>query len=204
MTARTGDGGDRGGRSELRRAGGDPGEVAVLGSARLGADDPAWAVASDVGAGLARAGATVVTGGYGGLMAAAAAGAVSAGGRVVGLPMRAWTHLEPDPQLTELRWAASYAERLAVLLACGAVVAIDGGVGTLSELAVVWAAAQTEPGAPTVVAVGARWRALRDGLARSLVAGDEDFALVRWAPDAATAVSLALDAPTSSPLGARG
>jgi hypothetical protein len=181
-----------------------PGEVAVLGSARLGADDPAWAVASDVGAGLARAGATVVTGGYGGLMAAAAAGAVGAGGRVVGLPMSAWTHLDPDPQLTELRWAASYAERLAVLLDCRAVIAVDGGVGTLSELAVVWAAAQTEPGAPVVVAVGARWRKLLDGLAGALIVGDADMALVRWAPDAAAAVSLALDSSTSSPLGARG
>jgi hypothetical protein len=54
------------------------------------------------------------------------------------------------------------------------------------------------------VAVGPRWRSLLDGLARSLVAAADDFALVRWAPDAPTGVSLALDSPTSSPLGARG
>jgi uncharacterized protein (TIGR00725 family) len=180
-----------------------PGEVAVLGSARLTADDPAWAVAQEVGGRLADAGAVVVTGGYGGLMAAAAGGAARAGGRVVGLPMRGWTHLEPDPNLTELRWAASYAERLAVLLSCRAVIALDGGVGTLSELAVVWGAAQTEPGAPVVVAVGTRWRALLDALAGELIVGEADLALVRWAADAETAVAHALDAP-SQPLGAHG
>lgn len=179
-------------------------EVAVLGSARLSTADPAWAMADDLGARLARAGMTVVTGGYGGLMAAAAGGAARAGGRVVGLPMRAWTHLEPDPNLTELRWAANYAERLAHLLACRAVVALDGGVGTLSELAVVWAAAQTEPGAPVVVAVGGRWRNLLAGLARDLVVDAADVRLVQWAPDPAAAVALALREPSAPPPGARG
>ena len=180
-----------------------PGEIAVLGSARLGADDPAFAVAEEVGARLACAGAVVMTGGYGGLMAAAAGGAARAGGHVVGLPMSAWTHLTPDPSHAELRWAESYAERLGALLSCRAVIAVDGGVGTLSELSVVWAAAQTEADAPVVVAVGERWRALLDALAADLVVAAEDMALVRWAPDAERAVAAALDAP-SSPLGARG
>jgi len=179
-------------------------EVAVLGSARLSAADPAWAVAEDLGARLAGAGMTVVTGGYGGLMAAAAGGAARAGGRVVGLPMRAWTHLEPDPNLTELRWATSYAERFGHLLACRAVVALDGGVGTLSELAVVWAAAQTEPGAPVVVTVGGRWRSLLEALAGELVVDAADVRLVQWAPDAAAAVALALRQPAGPPPGARG
>jgi uncharacterized protein (TIGR00725 family) len=181
------------------------GTVAVLGSARLGPEDPAAAVAEAVGRGLAEAGATVMTGGYGGLMAAAARGAAAAGGRVVGLPMRGWTHLEPDPSCGELRWADDYPQRLAALLGCAAVVALDGGVGTLSELAVVWAAAQTEAGAPRVVAVGERWRRLLDALGAELLAGPADLALVRWAPDAGAAVALALaPAPPAAPTGARG
>jgi uncharacterized protein (TIGR00725 family) len=177
--------------------------VAVLGSARLGPEDPAWALAEAVGQGLAAAGCAVMTGGYGGLMAATAAGAGRAGGHVIGLPMRGWGDLVPDAGCAELRWAESYPERLGALLSCDAVIALDGGVGTLSELAVVWAAAQTEPGAPRVVAVGERWRALLDGLAASLVAGPGDFALVAWAADAREAVALALEPAAEAP-GARG
>jgi len=175
--------------------------VAVLGSARLGLDDPEWEVAVAVGRGLVEAGCAVMTGGYGGLMSATASGA--RGGVVIGLPMRGWSALTPDPGCTELRWSDSYPERLAALLSCDAVIALDGGVGTLSELCVVWAAAQTEPGAPRVVVVGPRWRTLMDGLAASLVAGPDDFALVAWAEDAAQAVALALE-PAALPPGARG
>jgi hypothetical protein len=175
--------------------------VAVLGSARLGLDDPEWDVAVAVGRGLVAAGCAVMTGGYGGLMSATASGA--RGGVVIGLPMRAWTTLTPDPGCTELRWADSYPERIAALLSCDAVIALDGGVGTLSELAIVWAAAQTEPGAPRVVVVGPRWRALLDGLAEALIAGPDDFALVAWAEDAAQAVASALE-PAAAPPGARG
>jgi hypothetical protein len=175
--------------------------VAVLGSARLGPEDPAWALAEAVGRGLVAAGCAVMTGGYGGLMAATATGA--RGGTVIGLPMRGWADLVPDAGCTELRWAESYPERLGALLSCDAVIALDGGVGTLSELAVVWAAAQTERGAPRLVAVGARWRALLDGLAANLVAGAGDLALVVWAADAQAAVARALE-PATTPPGARG
>ncbi len=175
--------------------------VAVLGSARLGLDDPEWEVAGAVGRGLVEAGCAVMTGGYGGLMSATASGA--RGGVVIGLPMRAWTTLTPDPACTELRWSDSYPERLAALLSCDAVIALDGGVGTLSELAVVWAAAQTEADAPRVVVVGERWRAILDGLAASLVAGPADFELVAWAENAEQAVVLALE-PAAIPPGARG
>jgi uncharacterized protein (TIGR00725 family) len=175
--------------------------VAVLGSARLGPGDPEWDVAVAVGRGLADAGCAVMTGGYGGLMSATASGA--RGGVVIGLPMRAWTALVPDPGCTELRWSDSYPERLAALLSCDAVIALDGGVGTLSELAVVWAAAQTEAGAPRVVVVGERWRTILNALRTSLVAGPDDFALVAWARDAERAVALALE-PAAAPPGARG
>jgi len=168
--------------------------VAVLGSARLESGHAAWRVAEEVGERLARAGATVVTGGYGGLMAAAGRAAAAAGGDVVGLPMRGWDTLTPDTHCTELRWVAGYDERLRELLACDAVIACDGGVGTLSELAVAWAAAQTEPGAPRVVTVGAHWEALLEAFSADLVIGERDRALVTAAPDAEHAVLAALDA----------
>ncbi len=116
----------------------------------------------------------MVTGGYGGLMAAAARGASAAGGRTVGLPMRAWQHLTPDPSAAGLRWSVSYTERLGHLLAARVAIALPGGVGTLAEASAVWAAAQTEPGAAQLVLVGPAWRALMAAFAEQLVVGAKD------------------------------
>jgi uncharacterized protein (TIGR00730 family) len=183
-----------------------PAEIAVLGSARIGEGDPRHDDAQRLGGLLAAQGWTVVTGGYGGLMAAVARGASAAGGRTVGLPMRDWRHLTPDAGCAELRWSASYAERLAHLLATRVAIALPGGVGTLAEAAAVWAAAQTEPGAAQLVLVGPAWRALMDEFARHLVIGEQDLALPVVVDEVGTvipAVQRLLDSPAAR-LGARG
>jgi uncharacterized protein (TIGR00725 family) len=87
-----------------------------------------------VGAALARGGATVVTGGRGGVMAAASRGAAGAGGLVVGLLPGAdrsdanrWVTVALPTGLGEARNAL-------VVRAADAVVAVGGGHGTLAEL----------------------------------------------------------------------
>jgi predicted Rossmann-fold nucleotide-binding protein len=124
-----------------------------------------------------------MTGGYGGLMAVASRAAAEAGGKVIGLPMSAWTELEPNEWNDELRWSATYPERLAHLLAADAVVVLDGGIGTLSEAAVVWAALQTEPAAPDLVFLGASWRPVLESLAAHLAINERDLALVTICAD---------------------
>ena len=183
-----------------------PVEIAVLGSARIGPGDPRHDDAQRLGGLLAAQGWTVVTGGYGGLMAAVAKGASAAGGQTVGLPMREWRHLTPDAGCAELRWSASYAERIGYLLATSVAIALPGGVGTLAEASGVWAAAQTEPGAAQLVLVGPAWRALMDAFARELVIGEQDLALPVVVEDvgaAIPAVRRLLDTPATA-LGARG
>jgi len=183
-----------------------PVEIAVLGSARIGPGDPRHDDAGRLGGLLAAQGWTVVTGGYGGLMAAVARGAATAGGRTVGLPMRDWRHLTPDAGCAELRWSASYAERLGHLLASRVAIALPGGVGTLAEASGVWAAAQTEPGAAQLVLVGRAWRALMDVFARELIIGEQDLALPVFVAEigaAVPAVRRLLNTPAAT-LGARG
>jgi uncharacterized protein (TIGR00725 family) len=153
--------------------------VGVIGSARLSAESPEWTVGEELGRLLAAAGCIVVTGGYGGLMAAVSKGAAGAGGHVVGLPMRSWPHLTPNQWNRELEWADGYPARLASLLGCQAVVALDGGIGTLSELAVVWAASQTEPAPLRLVAIGEKWRRVLEVIRESLVVDARDLALVQ-------------------------
>jgi uncharacterized protein (TIGR00725 family) len=163
--------------------------VGVLGSARLGPsrDEPGgpaderWELARRVGAALAGQGWSVMTGGYGGLMEAAASGAASQGGHVLGLPMRPWTSLRPSPHASQLLWCDTYPERFGHLLDCDAVVALDGGIGTIAELTVAWSVRQTEPRAPALVAAGAGWPALLATIAEQMIVGPEDLALVSTA-----------------------
>jgi uncharacterized protein (TIGR00725 family) len=164
----------------------------VLGSARLGPGDERWDLAHRVGAALAGRGWSVMTGGYGGLMEAAASGAASHGGHVVGLPMRPWSGLTPNPHASQLLWSDTYPERLDHLLGCDAVVALDGGIGTIAELTVVWSVRQTEPRAPAVVVAGRGWPALLATIAEQMVVDAADLTLVAIA-ETAEDVSGAID-----------
>ncbi len=154
-------------------------EIAVLGSARIDPPDPRWEMAHRMGRLLAEHGFAVVTGGYGGLMSAVSQGVHESGGRVIGLPMRHWDKLEPNRWNAELRWSDGYGTRLDHLLRCAGVVALPGGVGTLSEMAVMWAAAQTEPNPPPIVLLGDGWPVLIKAIGEQLVVGPDDLRLLR-------------------------
>jgi hypothetical protein len=157
--------------------------VAVIGSARLSLPDPRCVLAEQIGEAIAARGWAIMTGGYGGLMAVASRAAAEAGGKVIGLPMSGWTNLKPNEWNHELRWSDTYPERLAHLLAADAVVVMDGGIGTLSEAAIVWAALQTEPAAADLVFLGAGWPPVLQSLASHLVIDDRDLALVTICAD---------------------
>lgn len=163
--------------------------VAVLGSSRLAEDHEWWQRAHELGALLAAAGYTVVTGGYGGLMAAVSRGAHEAGGHVIGLPMRGWRALTPNPWNDELRWADDYGSRLAHLLRCEAVLALPGGVGTLAEMFTTWAAVQTEPEAPALVVLGEGWAPLLDVTRTHFLVTASDAALMYQASTPADAIA---------------
>jgi uncharacterized protein (TIGR00730 family) len=181
-------------------------EIGVIGSARIDTHDSRYTDAVRLGRALATEGWTVVTGGYGGLMGATSSGASAAGGHTVGLPMSDWKHLTPDASNAELRWAADYAARLRHLLAADVVVALPGGIGTLSEAAMVWAAAQTENDAAQLLLVGDAWRGVRDAIGAGLVVDSDDLALARCVAtvdDVVGAVHQLLDRP-STVRGARG
>lgn len=107
--------------------------VAVIGAGEC--DARVAARAREVGRRLAEAGRVVLTGGLGGVMAAASEGAREAGGLVLGLLPGA------DPaaanRWVEIAIATGLGEARNVLIAntAEAFVAISGGYGTLSEIA---------------------------------------------------------------------
>jgi uncharacterized protein (TIGR00725 family) len=107
--------------------------IAVVGS---GDDDPAIEAAAEaVGAGIGAAGAVLVCGGLGGVMAAACRGARAAGGRTVGLlpglhrdSANEWVDIAIPTGLGEAR-------NTVIVRAADVVIAIGGEYGTLSEIA---------------------------------------------------------------------
>jgi uncharacterized protein (TIGR00730 family) len=154
--------------------------IGVLGSGRIEPGDARHAAAVTLGGALARAGYDVATGGYGGLMGAVSQGAADAGGRVVGLTMRAWSELRANRWVTDEIVAEDWFDRLRRLAACDVLVALEGGLGTLAELSTAWANAQTDPETnPPLVLVGPAWAELAAAIERLLVVDGRDIALVR-------------------------
>ncbi|HVM70057.1 MAG TPA: TIGR00725 family protein [Gaiellaceae bacterium] len=134
------------------------------------ASDAELAIAEDVGAGIAEAGAVLVCGGLGGVMEAACRGARSKLGTTVGfLPgddrdeANGWVQHAIPTGLGEGR-------NLLVVRAADAVIAIGGAWGTLSEIALAM-----KRGTP-VIGVGtwelARAGAPGDGIVRAGSAGE--------------------------------
>jgi uncharacterized protein (TIGR00730 family) len=109
--------------------------VTMFGSARFGEHHPHYALARQVGAGLARAGFTVMTGGGPGIMEAANRGAKDAGGRSVGCNIELPHEQQPNPYLD--RWVTFrhfYVRKLMLVKYSYAFIALPGGFGTLDEI----------------------------------------------------------------------
>jgi len=107
--------------------------VAVVGGSSCTSEEAEWATA--VGRLIAKGGAVLLCGGLGGVMEAAAQGAQQAGGLTVGLlPGSDPAHANPH---IEVALATGMGEMRNALLvrAADAVIAIGGGWGTLSEIA---------------------------------------------------------------------
>jgi len=151
-------------------------QIAVIGPS--GASGAELAAAREVGAGLARAGALVLCGGMGGVMAAAVDGARTAGGLAVGiLPGEDRTGAAPGLGVAVLTGVGE-ARNVILVRSADAVIAVGCSWGTLSEIAIAMGR-----GTPVVMIGG--WT-LRDQEGRP-VPGPLPAA------DPAEAVALALD-----------
>jgi uncharacterized protein (TIGR00725 family) len=104
-------------------------QVAVVGSGTEHED-----TAERVGRLLAERGATVVTGGLGEVMAAAARGAKSAGGTTIGI-LPGETRTDANPWLDHVVVTGiGHGRNLAVVASGDAVIAVGGRYGTLAEI----------------------------------------------------------------------
>jgi uncharacterized protein (TIGR00725 family) len=107
--------------------------VAVVGGGRCSPQEANLAEA--VGRHLAEAGATLICGGLGGVMAAACRGARAAGGLTIGvLPGFSASDANPDVDIPVVTGLGE-ARNLIIVRTASAVVAVGGEFGTLSEIA---------------------------------------------------------------------
>ena len=110
-------------------------QVTVVGAAEC--DERLAQLAFETGQELARSGAILLCGGRGGVMSAACAGARAGGGLTIGvLPGADAAESPPNPHLDVALWSGlGQARNLVLVLSGRAVIAIGGGWGTLSEVA---------------------------------------------------------------------
>jgi uncharacterized protein (TIGR00730 family) len=171
--------------------------VTVFGGSNPKPGSPAYLNACELGRLLALAGHTVLTGGYIGTMEAVSKGTNEAGGHVVGVTceeIENWRKVRANAWVQEERRFITLEERLNELVhACDAAIALPGGPGTLTEIALTWnlmivASISPKP----LILLGAGWSSVMESFFTSF----EDYVpqyqrdLLRFAPDIQTAVAL--------------
>src|SRR5215510_458178 len=165
--------------------------VTIFGGSKCVETDVEYGQARRVGQLLAEAGFTICTGGYLGVMEAASRGAREAGGRVLGIVMNQFK-AEPNRFLTDKVATAHFYERLQRLITRSVgFIAIRGGMGTVTELSLVWNKIQTRviPPRPLVL-LGECWRPVVKSWRDNLVVSDADIAAIDFAETAEEAVAI--------------
>jgi uncharacterized protein (TIGR00730 family) len=172
-------------------------KITVFGGSQPKEGDASYAEAYELGKLLALAGHTVLTGGYIGTMEALSRGAYEAGGHVIGVTcadIEAWRAVKPNAWVKEERRFATMQERLnELVLACDAAIALPGGPGTLTEVALTWnmMIVNSIPPKPLIL-TGAGWRSVMESFYNSfdVYIPQSQRELLHFAADVKSAISL--------------
>ncbi|MFL6229865.1 MAG: LOG family protein, partial [Pyrinomonadaceae bacterium] len=168
--------------------------VTIFGGAKCQEDSVEYEQARRVGQLLAEQGITICTGGYLGVMEAASRGAHERGGRVLGIVMNQFKS-EPNRYLTDKVASAHFYERLQHLITRSVgFVAIRGGMGTVTELSLVWNKIQTRVIEPRpLVLLGDCWKPVVEAWQQHLAVSDADVSLLDFAETPEAAVEIILE-----------
>ena len=112
--------------------------ITIFGSAKPIKNDEQYLTAYNLGKNLALNGFDICTGGFNGIMEAASKGAVEGGGEAIGVTVNLWGG-KTNKFITKEIVCNSLFERINKLIELGDGFAVlQGGTGTLLELAAVW------------------------------------------------------------------
>ena len=140
-----------------------PKVVSVFGSSAPQPGTADYESARTLGRLLAEGHCTVQTGGYSGIMAGASQGAHEAGGHVIGVTSTQIEQFRPAPAnqwVKEEIKCQTLRERLLYLVDhSDGFIVMPGGIGTLSEMALVWSFVQVGELSPRpIITVGGLWQ----------------------------------------------
>jgi uncharacterized protein (TIGR00730 family) len=174
--------------------------VSIFGSARVPEGDPLYEQARELGALLANAGVTVITGGGPGLMEATNRGAFEAGGESIGtgieLPFEQGVN---DYVNVGLEFRYFFVRKMMFVKYASGFVFLPGGFGTLDELFEVLTLVQTGKMTKPIVLVGSdHWAGMVDWLQDVLVRDGRisapDLSLFTLTDDIGDAARIMIDA----------
>lgn len=172
-------------------------KVTVFGGAFLKEETAAYEEARELGKMLAKRGHVAATGGYTGTMEAVSRGAAEAGGHVVGVTcdaIEAWRGAKVNGWVKEEIKTQTLLERLKVLIEiCDAAIALPGGPGTLTEIALMWNLMIVESLPPRpLTLVGSGWQSTFDQFFKEFESYMPIYQreLIYFAKDAKTAMKL--------------
>ncbi|MFA7248416.1 MAG: TIGR00730 family Rossman fold protein [Dehalococcoidia bacterium] len=175
--------------------------VTVFGSARVPEGHPHYELARSVGAGLARAGFAVMTGGGPGVMEAANRGAREAGGPSIGCNIDLPEEQKPNRYVdTFVQFHYFFVRKVMLVKYSYAFVVLPGGFGTLDEVFETATLIQTGKirDFPVVLMGKDFWAPLVDFMQRSLLEGEkirpEDLERITVTDSTEEAVSLIREA----------
>lgn len=159
--------------------------VTIFGGSRCGENSPEYSEAKELGGRLAEAGFTICTGGYLGVMEAASRGAREKGGRVLGIVMNQFKG-EPNRYLTDKVATNHFYERLQnLIMRSVGFVALRGGMGTVTEVSLVWNKLQTRViDRRPLVLLGDCWKPVVGAWQENLVVSEGDVAWLDFAQNA--------------------
>jgi len=165
--------------------------VTIFGGSKCGERSEEYQQAMEIGSRLAEAGFTICTGGYLGVMEAASRGAREKGGRVFGIVMNQFKS-EPNRYLTDKVASEHFYERLQNLITRSVgFIALRGGMGTVTEISLVWNKLQTGVLEPRpLVLLGESWRRVVESWQQNLVVSDSDVRLLDFADTAEEACGI--------------
>jgi hypothetical protein len=168
--------------------------VTIFGGSKCGEESEEYAQARRAGQLLAEAGFTICTGGYLGVMEGASRGAHERAGRVLGVTMNQFKS-EPNRYLTDKVASAHFYERLQNLITRSVgFVAIRGGMGTVTELSLVWNKLQTGVLDPRpLVLLGDCWPPVIAACQQHLAVSDRDVSLLHFARTPEEAVEIIVE-----------
>ena len=168
--------------------------VTIFGGSKCGENSSEYKEAKELGGRLAEAGFTICTGGYLGIMEAASRGAREKGGRVLGIVMNQFKS-EPNRFLTDKVATDHFYDRLQNLITRSVgFVALRGGMGTVTEVSLVWNKLQTRVlEKRPIVLLGDCWKEVVRVWQENLVVSDSDVSLLDFAKNAEEACQIIIE-----------